>query len=153
MSSCASIKSILSFISKLHRAALYSRRPPLSSPPILSRASIMTIELPRMTHMPRRTFSLFAFDSVASSSTTFRNTCVLRQPSLLEHRARLESQHVTYVVAAQRAHYLTRAIELDFDALVKVLQFPLVGSQGGANDTMTVCPPSSTLAVLEASWT
>ena len=48
--------------------------PPLSSPPILSKASIMTTELPRITHMPSLTFSLFGFDSVASSRTMFKKT-------------------------------------------------------------------------------
>ncbi|KAB8621899.1 hypothetical protein FH972_026010 [Carpinus fangiana] len=45
-----------------------------SSPPILSNASSMTTEFPRMTTMPTRTFSPLAFSSTASSRTIFRKT-------------------------------------------------------------------------------
>ena len=48
--------------------------PPSRGPPILSKASIITTEFPRITHMPSRTFSLLGFDSVASSSTMLRKT-------------------------------------------------------------------------------
>lgn len=55
-----------------------------SPPPILSSASIITTEFPRITHMPRRTFSLFGLDSVASSRTMFRKTCSMFQHSRSE---------------------------------------------------------------------
>ena len=41
---------------------------------IRSKASIMTTAFPRITHIPRRTFSLFGLLSVASSRTMLRKT-------------------------------------------------------------------------------
>lgn len=59
--------------------------PPLRSSPMRSSASIMTTEFPRITHIPNRTFSLLALDSVASSSTMLRKTCVNGQHLFYAH--------------------------------------------------------------------
>ena len=52
---------------------LFYHLPPRPSS-IRSNASIMTTAFPRITHIPRRTFSLFGLLSVASSRTMLRKT-------------------------------------------------------------------------------
>jgi len=73
--------------------------PPRSSPPILSSASIMTTEFPRITHMPSRTFSLLGFCSVASSRTMLRKTFFPRVVSRLLRGGtvgRARERHTSY---------------------------------------------------------
>lgn len=72
--------------------------PPRSSPPIRSNASIKTTALPRITHMPNRTFSLLGLLSVASSRTIFKKT------------------YVEMMLASARMHIRSKTIGRVFDS-------------------------------------
>lgn len=67
--------------------------------------------------MPNLTFSPLGLLSVASSRTRLRKT--------FNVSAHIPYMYVfgdlSYIVASQGAHHFPRTIELDFDALVKVL--------------------------------